>query len=140
MKYLAVLGRVEKVCLAEVEAFFGGVKKIGKAAVFESDVCPEIDRFGGVLNFAEKLTAPPLEFLKDLPEGKITIGVSDYSKNASKKTATMEALKLKKILVRHGRSVRTVENKDAALSSATSLHNGLAGGNVKKIELIKLDK
>ena len=77
--------------------------------------------------------------MSKLPEGKITIGVSDYSKDASKKTATMEALKLKKILVRHGRSVRVVENKEAVLSTATSLYNGLSGKNERKIELIKVD-
>ena len=48
-------------------------------------------------------------------------------------------MKLKKILVRHGRSVRVVDNKDAALSTATSLHNGLSGKNERKIELIKVD-
>jgi len=41
--------------------------------------------------------------------------------------------------VRHGRSVRVVENKDATLSTATSLHNGLSGKNERKIELIKVN-
>ena len=48
-------------------------------------------------------------------------------------------MKLKKILVRHGRSVRVVENRDAVLTTATSLHNGLSGKNERKVELIKLD-
>ena len=138
MKYLAVLGRLTKISLAEVEAIFGNAKKVGQTAVFESDEKPEIDRFGGVMKFAEYLEESPLEFLKKVPDGKITIGVSDYSKNATRKTASMEALKLKKILVRHGRSVRVVENKEAVLSTATSLHNGLSGGNARKIEFAKL--
>ena len=141
MKYLAVLGRLARVSGAEIQAIFGEVKVVhGKVAVFESETRPEIDRFGGVMKFAEKLTAPVLDVLKGLPEGKLTIGVSDYSRGASRKTATMEALKLKKILVRHGRSVRVVENKDAILSTATSLHNGISGKNERKVELIKLDK
>ena len=45
----------------------------------------------------------------------------------------------KKILTRHGRSVRIVQGNDAVLSSATSLHNGLSGKNPKKLELIKTD-
>ena len=98
-----------------------------------------IKRLGGTLKLAIELEQKPLEFLAGLPEGKITIGVSDYSKGASKKTAATEALKLKKILVRHGRSVRVVENKDAVLSTATSLHNGLSGNNEKKVELIKVE-
>ena len=98
-----------------------------------------IDRLGGTLKLAVELDKTPLEYLSILPEGKLTIGVSDYSKKASRKTATMEALKLKKILVRHGRSVRVVENKDATLSTATSLHNGLNGKNERKVELVKYD-
>ena len=74
-----------------------------------------------------------------MPEGKLTIGISDYSAKANKKSANVEALKLKKILVRHGRSVRVVENREAILSTATSLHNGLSGKNERKVELIKIN-
>ena len=124
MKYLAVLGRQPEISIAELEA---------------TDFCTDIDRLGGTQKLAVKLEKKPLDFLAELPEGKITLGVSDYSKGASKKTATTEALKLKRILVRHGRSVRVVENKEAVLSTATSLHNGLSGKNERKIELIKVD-
>ncbi|MDO4741890.1 MAG: DNA methyltransferase [Candidatus Saccharibacteria bacterium] len=101
---------------------------------------PEISRLGGVLKLAVLIEETPIELLRKLPEGKITIGVSDYSRGASQKTARAEALKLKKILTRHGRSVRVLENKSAVLSTATSLHNGLAGKNERKIELIKLNE
>ncbi len=124
MKYLAVLGRQPEISIAELEA---------------TDFCTDINRLGGTQKLAVKLEKKPLDFLSELPEGKITLGVSDYSKGASKKTATVEALKLKKILVRHGRSVRVVENKEAVLSTATSLHNGLSGKNERKVELIKVD-
>ena len=124
MKYLAVLGRQPEISIAELEL---------------SDFCTEINRLGGTQKLAVLLEEKPLEYLSKLPEGKITIGVSDYSAKASKKTATMEALKLKKILVRHGRSVRVVDNKDAILTTATSLHNGLSGKNERKVELIKVD-
>ena len=120
---------------------FGSVKKISNnLAVFEENIVkPDIDRLGGSLKIAEKIVNKPLDFLRELPEGKITLGISDYSGYASKKTATIEALKLKKILVRHGRSVRVVENKEATLSTATSLHNGLGGKNERKVELIKVN-
>ncbi|MBR2766935.1 hypothetical protein IKD67_02540 [Candidatus Saccharibacteria bacterium] len=138
--YLAVLGRQSEISIAELEALFDDVKKKNDyLASFESKDVPNIDRLGGSLKLAEKLDMKPLDYLAKLPEGKITIGVSDYSKKASRKTASMEALKLKKILVRHGRSVRVVENKDAVLSTATSLHNGLSGKNERKVELIKVD-
>ena len=138
--YLAVLGRQSEISIAELEALFDDVKKKNDfLACFESEVVPNIDKLGGSLKLAEKLNTKPLDYLAKMSEGKNTIGISDYSKKASRKTATMEALKLKKILVSHGRSVRVVENKEAVLSTATSLHNGLSGKNERKIELIKVD-
>ena len=149
MKYLAVLGRLSKISLAELEANFSEVKEIlpGKLAEFdlrfsESSSAlqiPEILRFGGSLKFAERLEVSPLEFLKNLPEGKITLGVSDYSKGASARKSGGEALKLKKILGRLGRSVRVIPNKEAVLSTATSHHNQIAEKK-NHVELIKFEK
>ena len=163
MKYLAVLGRQPEISMAELEAIFPGARQIVANLAFFStgpaDTSPspkfllrktfwgplpvsspvDVNRFGGILKFAVRLEEAPLKYLSSLPEGKITIGVSDYSVRASRKSASQEALKLKKILVRHGRSVRVVENKDVVLSTATSLHNGLNGKNERKVELIKVD-
>ena len=140
MKYLAILGRQPEISLAELRALFADAKQIShNLATFSYDLVPEIVRFGGSLKIAEELTVAPIDYLRELPEGKITLGVSDYSQRASVRTARSEALKLKQILVRHGRSVRVVENREAALSTATSLHNGLSGHNPKKVELIKTD-
>ena len=138
--YLAVLGRQSEISIAELETLFDDVKKKNDfLASFDSDSAPNIDKLGGSLKLAEKLDMKPLEYLTKLPEGKITVGVSDYSKKASRKTAASEALKLKRILVKNGRSVRVVENKEAVLSTATSLHNGLSGKNERKVEFIKVD-
>ena len=135
--YLAVLGREPELSVSELEALFDDVKRISEnLAVFENKERPEIARLGGSLKLAEKLEQKPLDFLNNLPEGKITIGVSDYSKGASKKTASLEAMKLKKILTRHGRSVRVVLG-EKTLATATTLHNGMSGKNPRKIELIK---
>ena len=163
MKYLAVLGRQPEISIAELEAVtgFGWQSNVfrrasgawqgederaapvatgGGDAARERCLMPlDINRLGGTLKLAVELERKPLEYLQSLPDGKITIGVSDYSEKATRKSASQEALKLKKILVRHGRSVRVVENKDAVLSTATSLHNGLSGKNERKVELIKLD-
>lgn len=168
MKYLAVLGRQPEISLAELSALFPDAKQFspslatfswtgdghGRVPTELAGACAErmpwegkcpagpvqlIDRLGGTLKVAEKLDTVPLEYLHKLPDGKITIGISDYSKGASKKTAVLEGLKLKKILVRHGRSVRVVESKDAVLPTATSLHNGLSGRKERKVELIKVN-
>lgn len=155
MKYLAVLGRQPEISIAELEAIgwvagpapcfppttssrrYAPASFVG--ALPQGSPATDIDRLGGTLKLGIRLEEKPIDYLKNLPEGKITLGVSDYSKNASRKTAVNEALKLKKILARHGRSVRVVENKDATLSTATSLHNGLSGKNPRKVELIKVE-
>lgn len=161
MKYLAVLGRQPEISLAELEAVSGvgwhrmpfwgrssrsslrgsSLSSRSNCGIPSEDISMSlnIDQLGGCLKLAVLLEQKPLEFLQGLPGGKITIGVSDYSEKASQKTALDEALKLKKILVQHGRSVRVVESKDAVLSTATSLYNGLSGKNERKVELIKVD-
>ena len=140
MKYLAVLGRQPKISLAELESLYSDVKMIApELAVFESTETPDLRRLGGSQKIARKLEEPVLEFLQNLPgDGKLTLGVSDYSRGASAYQAQKEALKLKRILTKSGRSVRVVPNKTAALSSATSFHNHLFGG--LKIELIKVNR
>ena len=142
MRYLAVLGRQPEISIAELEALYKEVERISDALVSFTSISEDfgmINRLGGVLKLAVKLDQKPLEYLQKLPDGKITIGMSDYSGGATRKTVQNEALKLKKILIRHGRSVRVVENKEAILSTATSLHNGLNGKNERKMELLKVD-
>ena len=164
MKHLAVLGRQPELSLAELISLYGNsVRKIApNLAVFDypdasnapatslaplssattpSSVSPApltISRLGGTLKLARLLDEPPLDYLENLPEGKITLGVSDYSKNASKRTARSSAMKLKSALKRHGRSVRVLENTDATLSTATSHHNQLSEKK-NHIELILVD-
>ena len=139
MKYLAVLGRQPEISIAELEALFSDVKQISKSLATFTAESVDINRLGGSIKIAEELNEKPLDFLQNAPDGKITIGVSDYSKNASARSAKTEALKLKQILVRHGRSVRVVESRDSVLSTATSLHNGLSGKNDRKFEFIIVD-
>lgn len=140
MKYLAVLGRLPKLSLAELESLFTEVEpslergsdlrknsqNSPALATFESSETPDINRLGGTQKLAVKLEITPLDFLSNLPEGKITLGLSDFRTHSSARKAGIEALKLKKILTRHGRSVRVLQNKTAVLSTATSHHNQLA--------------
>ena len=134
MKYLAVLGRLSDISLAELSAYFGdSVKKIApNLAVFESDKNVDIDRFGGTLKFGKLISEKPIDYLLNLNTkdgkftGKFTIGVSDYSKGARKFKAQGEALKIKRLLSKNGRSARVLQNTDAALSTATSHHNQMS--------------
>jgi len=140
MKYLAVLGRQPLISVAELESLFQDVKLIApELAEFTSDREPEIRRLGGTQKLAAKIDGAVVDFLKSLPEvGKITLGLSDYTRGATAFKAQGEALKLKRILTKLGRSVRVVPNQEAALSSATSFHNHLFSET--KIELIKRGK
>lgn len=141
MRYIAILGRQPEISIAELSALFSRVTKISdELATFSSDKAPNIDRLGGCMKIATELLETPLEYLQKLPEGKITLGISDFSAKASARRAQGEALKLKKILSRHGRSVRVVENKTATLSTATSLHNGLSGSKTNKVEFILVNE
>lgn len=138
MEYLAILGRQANISLAELEALFSNVKKISpKLATFNTKEGTVFSRLGGTIKVGIKIDIPIMDFLQNLPEGKITIGVSDYSKNANARQAMKDALKFKSILTRHGRSTRVVSSSTPALSTATSLHNGLSGKNERKVELIK---
>lgn len=140
MKYLAVLGRQPKISLAELESLFLKVQPVApELAEFESATLPQIQRLGGTQKIAQLIELPVVEFLKTLPaDKKLTLGVSDYSRGATAFRAQGEALKLKRILAKSGRSVRVVANKTAVLSSATSYHNHLFDDH--KIELIKNGK
>lgn len=157
-KYLAVLGRQPLISVAELEAQFGGVRLVGaegpmdeatrsagrseratgaELAEFESEREPEIARLGGTLKIAVPIEGALIPWLLGRPtEGKITLGVSDYSRRATARTATAEALKCKRILAKRGQSVRVVPNRAATLSSATSFHNHLTSET--KIELLKV--
>lgn len=147
---MAVLGRQPRISLAELECLFDDVRPVAPdLASFrllpsspsfkaqDGSVIPDIRRLGGSLKLARPLSISPLDFLRSLPaEGKITLGVSDFSRGAKPFAAEREALQLKKALARAGRAVRVVPNKNSAvLSTATTLHNRLYTG--RGVELIK---
>lgn len=138
MKYLAILGRQPKISIAELSALYGDIHQISASlATFDSNTPPQINRLGGTIKLAEKITESPVDFLSHIDNKKIVFGLSDYSTHASTKSVFTESLKLKKILTRHGHSVRIITSKSPVLTTATSLHNGLSGKNPHKIELIK---
>ncbi len=136
-KFLAVLGRQPLISAAELESLCQNVKLVApNLATFETDLGAKdlVFRLGGTLKIAEPVALP--QFWQTLPdEGKITLGVSDYSKKSSPFLAQKEALHWKRFLTKQGRSVRVIPNKTVALSSATSIHNHLF--TPTHIELIK---
>ncbi len=133
MKYLAQLGRLPDISIAELSSLFpdSKIEKITpQVAVFETAKKPNINRLGGTLKLGRLLKNTPVDFLVNLPfEGKITLGVSDFSRDNSRKKSTNEAMKIKKILTRYGKSVRILANNAAILSTATAHHNQLGEKN-----------
>ena len=142
MTYLFVLGREPKLSLAELEALFSSdcVRPIAPhLALVDTNHVP-FDRLGGTVKVAQLLDQSIQDYLYALPEGKITLGISDYSSHANPRKTWELALKYKNLLKRHGRNVRLVPNgKDAVLSSATSHHNQL-GEKTNHIEIVKYGK
>lgn len=146
MNYLLVLGREPKLSLVELEALFGsenvkaflakqGSKDSNLAIVKTNKL--DFSRLGGSIKAGRILTEPVQDYLSKLPEGKITLGVSDYSPHANKKATWALALKYKNLLKRHGRNVRLIPNNDGAvLTSAASHHNQL-GEKLNHIEILK---
>ena len=120
--FLAVLGRQPEISLAELESIYGAanVTPLTDELALIKTKTLDLNRLGGTIKAGEVLDKPLLEHLVNLPSGKITLGFSDYSPKATAKSSQMQALKLKSVLKRHGRSVRIVPNNTAAaLSTAT---------------------
>lgn len=153
--YIAILGRQPEISLAEIRAQFGNGRRIAER-VAEFDLTkadvevlrssgilteagePNIDRFGGVLKFAKPLEISPLEFLTNLPEGKITLGVSDFSRRSSARRAQMEAMRLKRQMKKRGRSVRALPNSIPEIVPAVDCEEKL-GRRPLRIELIVIE-
>ena len=142
MNYLTVLGREPKISLAELEALFSSskVKQIAPNLAVVTAHSVSINRLGGTIKAGLIIEQPIQDYLSALPDGKITLGISDYSTHANPRKTWELALKYKNMLRRHGRNVRLVPNgKSAVLPSATSHHNQL-GEKTNHIEILKYGK
>ena len=139
MKYIAVLGRLPKISLAEIQAIYdSNAKLIGpELAVFETNKTVSIDRLGGSIKLGQIFSGNFRDLAEAInakkPEGKITIGVSSYALNSNHKNKKSEvenqvrrkAMELKSLLKKLGRNVRVVESRGPEISSATAFHNNL---------------
>lgn len=141
MIFMLILGREPKLSLVELEALFGSenVKKVAPEIAFVEAESLNLERLGGSIKASQILEESATDFLSKLPEGKITLGVSDYSAKANKKSSWALALKYKNLLKRRGRNVRLIPNNDGpVLSSAASHHNQL-GEKLNHVEILKFN-
>jgi len=141
---LLILGRQPALGVAELEGLFGAaaVQPFGPSAAL-LDVAPadvQFARLGGSTRLCKLLTPLPStawagirhyllenipKFARDLPEGKLTIGISLFGVGAHLKDLERMLLEAKKAVKASGRPVRIVPNKELELNSAQVLHNGL---------------
>ncbi len=137
MKYVAIAGRQPLISLAEIQALYDkGARLVGKKLVFfeinedgEENISPDINRLGGSLKLGRLFDTDFSKLAKFLatahPEGKITLGISDFSKQKKSGLAKQKSMELKRSLARVGRSVRVITSNEPEISSATAHHNQL---------------
>lgn len=153
---ICILGRQPALGIAELESLFGSesVKSINDISVIinaEPQFVP-FDRLGGCVKLGRLLTilkttrweqiekylfetAP--EHTNNLPEGKMTIGISVYGINVKTDRINATALGLKKAIKSTGRPIRIVPNKTPDLSSAQVLHNNLTGDRAWELLIVR---
>lgn len=139
---IAILGRQSKLSLAELEAKLGPecIKSTTKEVAVLDLESVNHQHFGGVQKFAKLLTKLPntdlngaykylkehiAEHLQYLPEGKLKLGISTYGFDFKQRQHLQNLLEIKKVIKGSGRSIRIIENKKSALSSAQVLYNKL---------------
>ena len=157
--FVAILGRLPKLSIAELEAMFGKshVRAVSHdIATIDTDNL-SIDSLGGSLKCGTIIHILPADGHPTLEHashwithtyihqllavgGKITLGISAYRFSTSLRQLQKIGLSLKSSMKRHGASLRLVPNTSTALSTATS-HNNKLGLSPKKRELfiIKTD-
>ena len=151
MKYVAIAGRQPLISLAEIQALYDkAARLVGKKLVFfeideddEKNISPDVNRLGGSLKLGRFFDTDFSKLAKFLatahPEGKITLGISDFSKQKKSGLAKQKSMELKRNLARMGRSVRVITSNEPEISSATAHHNQL-GEKAGCFEIFLIDR
>ena len=151
MKYVAIAGRQPLISLAEIQALYDkAARLVDKKLVFfeidedvEENISPDINRLGGSLKIGRFFDTDFSKLAKFLttahPEGKITLGISDFSKQKKSGLAKQKSMELKRSLARVGRSVRVITSNEPEISSATAHHNQL-GEKAGCFEIFLIDR
>ena len=151
MKYVAIAGRQPLISLAEIQALYDkAARLVGKKLVFfeinedgEENISPDINRLGGSLKLGRFFDTDFSKLAKFLatahPEGKITLGISDFSKQKKSGLAKQKSMELKRNLAKMGHSVRVITSNEPEISSATAHHNQL-GEKAGCFEIFLIDR
>ena len=146
-----VLGRQPEISLAELQAVYHRTPKLLAGHLAGLDVEQETalataKDLGSIVKVAELISdsfaldaesiARLAHHLFSQTTGKITLGVSYYGSSAKSNLTANFSRAMRASIEQSGHSVRLVPSEQAALSTATVLHNKLAIGNPKKVELL----
>lgn len=146
-----VLGRQPEISLAELQAVYHQTPKLLAGHLAGLDIEQETalataKDLGSIVKVAELIsdsftldddsTVRLAHRLFGQTTGKVTLGVSYYGSSDKSKLAANFSQAMRASLEQSGHSVRLVPSEQAALSTATVLHNKLAIGNPKKVELL----
>lgn len=145
------LGRQPEISLAELQAVYHRTPKLLAGHLAGLDIERETalataKDLGSIVKVAELISdsftldadsiAHLAHHLFGQTTGKVTLGVSYYGSSAKSKLAANFSRTMRASLEQSGHSVRLVPSEQAALSTAAVLHNKLAIGNPKKVELL----
>lgn len=143
---VCILGRQPALGLAELESLFGAghvtqlSSQVAGLTIAPGDV--DFGRLGGSTRLGRVLAEIPgtnwttvekyianlvPEYERQLPEGKLQLGISTYGFDITPAKLTATGLTLKKRIRASGRSVRLVPNNGPELNTAQVLHNHLTG-------------
>ena len=157
--FVAILGRLPKLSIAELEAMFGKshVRAVSRSTAVVDTNGLSIDSLGGSLKCGKVIHTLPADGPPTLEQpshgitrtyvhqllavgGKITLGISAYGLSTSPHQLQKIGLLLKTSMKKHNVSLRLIPNTTTELSTATS-HNNKLGLSPKKRELfiIKTD-
>ena len=146
-----VLGRQPEISLAELQAVYHRTPKLLAGHLASLDIEQEAalataKDLGSIVKVAELISdsftldaesiARLTHHLFSQTTSKITLGVSYYGSSAKSNLTANFSRAIRASLEQSGHSVRLVPSEQAALSTATVLHNKLAIGNPKKVELL----
>lgn len=146
-----VLGRQPEISLAELQAVYRRTPKLLAGHLAGLDIEQETalataKDLGSIVKVAElisdsfTLDADSItrltHHLFSQTTGKITLGVSYYGSSAKSNLTANFSRAMRASLEQSGHSVRLVPSEQAALSTATVLHNKLAIGSPKKVEFL----
>ena len=146
-----ILGRQPEISLAELQAVYRRKPKLLAGHLAGLDIKQETTlatakNLGSIVKVAELISdsftldaesiARLTHHLFGQTTGKITLGVSYYGSSAKSNLTANFSRAIRASLEQSGHSVRLVPSEQATLSTATVLHNKLAIGNPKKVELL----